>query len=155
MERSGAIRAIKIMALDYETILCQKQAITVKANSEHTIAINVFQGQNEGPSKIPFFVRVDEAFATTTAVNFEIIGSNAEDMSNPIVIDASGDIAVNDLVPGFVWKGYLNHHKPVKYLALRSTPDTDATAGSITAAFSLYNTQHAGIYKSAGEIQIN
>ncbi len=144
------------MALDAETIMAQGQAVTAEALSEHQLLLNSFQGVDLGPTQVPFFVQVTEDFAGPTAVEIQIVGANAEDFSDKFVIESSGDIPLAELVAGYVYKGTVNHHNHCKYIAFNFVPvGGAATAGKVNAAFSLYNTKHAGHYQSAGEIQIN
>ncbi len=143
------------MATDFETRLSYKQVVTSEALSEDVLEINSFQGANLGTTKVPFWVRVDEDFATATTMNFQVVGGDEPDLSDAFVIEQSGDMDVADIPEGYVWKGTLNHHKHCKYLGFKYTPDADATAGAVTAAFSLYNTNPAGHHKSAGTVTIN
>ncbi|WP_259556276.1 hypothetical protein [Vibrio harveyi] len=106
-------------------------------------------------SAIPFFVRVNTDFATTKSINFQVVGANKADFSDKFIIEESGPVLLADLKAGYAWKGRLNHHKPCQYIAFNYVPDTDATAGTVTAAFALYNEFHAGNYKSSGKVTIS
>ncbi|ENC6709929.1 hypothetical protein ABKY54_004539 [Vibrio harveyi] len=143
------------MALDIETIMSAEHAVTSSGLSENTFLVNEFQGVNLGVSAIPFFARVDVAFAGLTTLNIQVVGSDDKGFSNRFVIEESGPIPVADLKKGYTYKGRLNHHKPCKYIAFYYKVDGTGTAGKLTAAFSLYNEYHAGNYKSAGKVTIN
>lgn len=126
------------MILDNESVLSDKQAITVTGKSTNVIDLgaqpfdkryDVGMGQ-----KVPFFVQVVEDFLGLTSLDVSIVTSDSEDLSSPVVAStATAD--VNDLVAGYQFSiDTLPRKLTKRYLGILYTVTGTATAGKITAA---------------------
>lgn len=113
------------------------QAVTATAVSTDTIDLSVARDIGEGHDLYMNF-NVNEAFATGTSTNFEIIvADNAALSSNVVVVGASGAIATADLVLGKQIAVRINPQVGSlgkQYLGARYTvAGSNNTAGKVTA----------------------
>jgi hypothetical protein len=143
------------MMLDNELVLSDEQVITTTA-----VSTNIYDmGENKGVlgagCPMSFGVLVDENFAGATSVNFQLIASDNDNMSSPVVIDESGVILIADLTAGkrpFAGKPNLSEKK--RYFAFNYVVDGTATGGKITSYVNMDQLEHYS-YPNAYEVQTN
>lgn len=144
-----------IMMLDAQLVLSDAQAVTTTANSTNVFDIGENKGVLGAGESIEFGVIVTEAFAGLTSLTVQVIGSNAQNLSNPEIIDASGAILLADLTAGKrVFAGKVNLSEKHRYYGVKYVVDGTATDGKVTTYFNLDQYEHY-TYPSGFEVLTN
>lgn len=111
------------------------QAVTTTAVSTDTVDLSQARDIGEGKTLYMHFA-VGTAFAGGTSTNFEVITSDSADLSNPVVIGASGAIATASLTAGKRTAVKFNPQigsNGKRYIGARYTVVGTNTAGTVTA----------------------
>lgn len=117
--------------------LSEAQAVTTDAVSENTVDLSIARDVGEGRELYAVFT-VTEAATSDTAgstVDFQVIGSAAEDLGTPTVLGASGPIVKTALIVGKQVAVRINPQlasKGLRYLGAKFDVSATLTAGKFT-----------------------
>lgn len=144
-----------IMMLDAQLVLSDAQAVTTTANSTNVFDIGENKGVLGAGESIEFGVIVTEAFAGLTDLTIQVVGSDAENLSSPEIIDGSSAILLASLTAGKrVFAGKVNLSGKHRYYGIKYVVNGTATGGKVTSYFNLDQYEH-NTYPSGFEVLTN
>ena len=131
------------MILSMEDLFSDKQAITATANSTHTVDLGAASGDLAQGTKVPLLVQVVESFAGLSDLTVELQSAADDAFTAPVTLMSQKFAAAKLKAGARLALPVASGGVAGRFLRLRYVVGGTATAGKITAGFSMGNDETA------------